>query len=670
MILNQAMWRCAALLLSVSVLGTVVATEVHQGAVPLSLTDAAIARRYQRRCETVLSAATKTIVADPTKGGSLVDVAVALSRGEKRPQALARLAKLNEPTPVAAMFWMYPMAAVMVAGHDQLDAASWARIQELWRTYWPARGDTENHWVLFYSSLYLAAQTWPDAGPEKWFNGKSSAENMREARAYLEHWIGITVRHGQGEYDSPSYIQEYLIPLGLLAGWAHDDALRQKARMLIDYILYDYAVENVDGWYGGAHSRVYPKQIITQGRAPIEGIAWLLFGFGDYIADPAASILAMSGYQPPPILERIARDRDRPYVERELKRTRWRERNAGPESFQIYDRRTAPVYKYSYVDRDFVLGSSQGGLLQPIQQQTWSLIWRTDKKRLDAANTFFGLQPYSSPYEGTMYFGGDWDTVTDLIVRSKADYDTEDKLPGGSRYEQVFQQGGALIALYDMPADNRFPHIVTLFTRDLTQTTEDSSGWIFAQGGPVYIAYRPLAPGVWKPSDWTGTLRNGAGGVFLSGGFKEWGTGHRCYVSDALRNGYVVQVAPVREFKSYADFQHAVRALPLTFSTQSAPEVTFTSLDGRVLHARYGDTPSVDGQAVDYAHWPLFDSPFAHEVRESARLKMHHGDQCLLLDFKKDLIQETTTPSSAKPSAVVPPSGAMADKEVARPNSP
>ena len=622
----------------------------------LSLTDADIARRYQERREMVLTRSIDTIGADPAKGGSLVDVATALQRKQKLTEALARLAKLNEPTPVAAMFWMYPMTTVMVGGHDYLDATSWARIQELWRTYWPARGDTENHWVLFYSSLYLACQTFPHAGPEKWFNGKSSAENMADARAYLEHWMGITTAHGQGEFDSPSYIQEYLIPLGLLAGWTHDDAFRLKARMMIDYIIYDYAVENVDGWYGGAHSRVYPKQIITQGRAPIEGIAWLLFGFGDYVADPASTILAMSGYSPPPILERIARDRDQPYVERELKRTRWRERNAGPESFRIFDRRTAPVYKYSYVDRDFVLGSAQGGLLQPIQQQTWSLIWRTDKPRLDAANTFFSVQPYSSPFEGTMYFGMDWDTVTELIVRSKADYDTEDKLPGGSPFEQVFQEGTALIALYDLPADNRFPLITTLFTRDLLNTVEDASGWIFTQGGPVYIAYRPLAPGSWKPNDWTGLLKGGAGGAFLSGGFNEWGVGHKCYVSTALRNGYVVQVAPVRDFKSYDDFKNAVRALSLKFSTDPVPEVTFTTLDGRKLHARYGEIPSVGGEPVDYAHWPMFESPFAREPRGSGQLEIHHGGQVHLLDFKHSLIQETMVPTPAKAGAGQPTS--------------
>ena len=279
------------------------------------------------------------------------------------------------------------------------------------------------------------------------------------------------------------------------------------------------------------------------------------------------------------------------------------------------------------MDHDFVLGSSQGGLLQPIQQQTWSLIWRTDKG-LQSANTFFGTQPYSSPLEGTMFFGGDWDTVTDLIARSKADYDSPDKLPGGSPHEQICQHGAALIALYDLPAGNRFPHITTFFSRDLTNTTEDASGWIFAQGGPVYIAYRPFAAGEWKPNDWTGLLRNGGGG-FISTGFSEWGVGHRCYVSGALRNGYVVQVAPVRAFASFARFQQAVRALPLTFSTAAAPEATFTALDGTVLHARYGDAPTVNGAPVDFAHWPLFDSPFGHATRGSQRLEITQGGGAL-----------------------------------------
>ena len=364
--------------------------DIGRAAVPSpSLADADIAHRFALRREAVLKETAAGIdPADGTKGG-LINVAASLQLGENREAALRRLAQLNEPMPVDNMFWVYPMVTVMLAGHDQLDEASWARIRELWKIYWPSRGDTENHWVLSYAGLYLAAQTLPVAGGDQWFNGRSSAENMAEARDYLLHWIEVTTSHGQGEYDSPNYIEEYAIPLSLLAGWAQDPVLRQKARMLLDYIFYDFAVEQVDGFYGGAHSRVYPKQAVAPGRTPSAALAWLLFGLGERQPGAGAIVVALSGYTPPPILERIARDtRQRPYVERELKRTRWRLRHAGKDSFVVGDKRTVPVYKYSYVDRDFVLGSSQGGLLQPIQQQTWSLIWRTDKGTAAAANTF------------------------------------------------------------------------------------------------------------------------------------------------------------------------------------------------------------------------------------------------------------------------------------------
>lgn len=608
---------------------------------PLDMSDAAIAERFAVRRQAILNAAAAVIKPGDTVSGSHLDVAAALYLGKNREAALARFAVINEPMPNANMFWTYPMATAMVAGGSGFDEATWKRVKELWRIYWPNRGDTENHWAMFYSSMYLAAQTFEGAGPDQWFNGRSSAENLAEAREYLLHWMNIAVTRGQGEYDSPSYIQEYIIPMSMLAGWAKDPVLRQKARMMLDYLIYDYAVENIDGFYGGAHSRVYPKQIVAPGNTPIAAISWLLFGFGQETGDPANTLLALSGYTPPPILERIARDTThRPYVERELKRTRWRMRNAEPDSFLIGDKRTLPVYKYSYVDRDFVLGSSQGGLLQPIQQQTWSLDWRTDQPVPTAANTFFAVQPYSSPLEGTMFFGGDWDTVTDLIARSKADYDSPDKLPSGSPFEQVFQHGTALIGLYDLPKGNRFPHITTFFSRDLVNTTEDASGWIFAQGGPVYIAYRPFAPGVWKPNDWTGLLANDVKG-FIGAGFDKWGAGSRCYVSDALQNGYVVQVAAARDYASFAAFQAAIRALPLKFSTAGKAEVTFTALDGTVLHGRYGDTPTINGQPIDYAHWPLFDGPFAHEKPDSARLEIKDGGQSYLLDFKHTRIEET-----------------------------
>lgn len=597
-------------------------------------------RAYQERCQVQLDfIIDRTDPADTSRGG-LFDIAVNLALGENLEWARERLRTVNDP-PRGNMFWMHPMVFVMYAGRDNLNAEDWTFIRELWRTYFPYRGDTENHWLMYYASIYLACQMFPDSGPEAWYNGKSAAENMAEAEDYIRDWVRVTTSYGQGEYDSPNYIEEYIRPLALLAGWAEDPALRQLSGMMLDYVILDFAVENIGGLYGGAHSRLYPRYVLQPALTAATRHAWLLFGQGEFQNNAGNMILALSGYEPPAILHRIALDRDAAYVQKELKRTRWRIRNAGPDAFSVDGRMTTPVYKYSYVHPDFLLGSSQGGLLQPIQQQTWSLIWHEDEP-LGISNTMFGIQPYSSPFEGTMYFGEFWDTVTDLIARSKVDYDSPDKLEGGSPYEQVFQHKASLIALYDIPEGNRFPHILTLFSRDLENRIEDPSGWIFAQGGPIYIAYRPFAPGEWRPVDWTGLLKGGAGGWF-STNFEELSSGSEVFFSDALKNGYILEVAPVSDFPSYEAFMEAIRTLPVVIRTGDGPAVTYTTLDGDRLEARYGEAPSINGIPVDYSQWDLFDGPFSRASRESQSLEIIHGPETRLLDFKNNRIIKSQT---------------------------
>jgi hypothetical protein len=595
-------------------------------------------KAYEERCARVVAQMVEATDTANTDKGGLFSIAANLAAGENLEWARTRLRKANDP-PSGSMFWMHPMVLVMYAGKDNLNEEDWIFIRELWRTYFPFRGDTENHWLMYYTSLYLACQMFPDSGPEAWYNGKSAKENMAESEDYIRDWIKLTTSYGQGEYDSPNYIEEYTRPLALLAGWAEDEELRQLSRMMLDYVILDFAVENLDGLYGGAHSRLYPRYVLRPGLAASARHAWLLWGQGEFQNNGGNLIMALSGYVPPAILHRIASDRDTAYVQKELKRTRWRLRNAGPEAFEVDGRITTPVYKYTYVHPDYMLGSSQGGILQPIQQQTWSLLWR-DENMLEVSNTMFGIQPYSSPFEGTMYFVADWDTVTDLIARSKVDYDSPDKLEGGSPYEQIFQHTSSLIALYSIPEDTRFPHIQTLFSRDLQDREEDTSGWIFAKGGAIYLAYLPFAGGEWRPVDWTGLLKGGAGGWF-STNFEELAAGSEFYVSTALNNGYILQVAPASDFATYETFKDAIRALPVTVTLDPLPAVTYTNLDGEVLKAVYDGHLSVDDTDVDPREWNLFDGPYTQAERESQSLEMTHDGERYFLDFKNNTFSST-----------------------------
>ena len=113
----------------------------------------------------------------------------------------------NIQNPKGDMFWMFPVIGTYLNGKDLMAPEVKAAVRNAWKTYAPYRGDTENHWAMYYASLYLAAEQWPNLPGSEWYNGKSSDENRNEAKEYLIHWIKVTTTIGQGEFDSPDYFQ-------------------------------------------------------------------------------------------------------------------------------------------------------------------------------------------------------------------------------------------------------------------------------------------------------------------------------------------------------------------------------------------------------------------------------------------------------------------------------
>jgi hypothetical protein len=542
---------------------------------------------------------------DPGQG-DLAGIAAKLLRGEDADWCSRRVIELMKE-PAGDMFWMFPCVAVAFTGREGLSPAAKAAIRDAWRTYMPQRGDTENHWVMYYSSLYLMSELWPGEPGDRWFTGKSSDENREEAKAFLLHWIDLTTTRGQGEYDCTHYIGEYAIPMLYLAAWARDPAMRLRGRMMLDYVLADFAVENLDGSYVGAHARTDDRGVLETWNNLSSFFAWLFLGncpppagyggWGNYFA------IAAHHYRMPEVIHRIGTDRSQPYLHRELKRTRHRWRNS--------DLRNAPVYKTTYVTRDYAVGSDQGGLLQPIQHHSWDVTWAVPSPR-GVHNTMFSVQAHYSAFELQMYFTEFPDWMPEAVTyQGKPSYNKEDKLLGGSPHEQIFQETDTIVSLTDAPAGATFEHVNGFFSKDLTRMEEDASGWIFAQGGNAYLAYRPLAAYEWKPI----------------------ATGDRRLVSAGRKNGTILQAAAASEFRDWEAFKAAIRALPLTVRLEPTPRVEFTTLRGRRVVCEYGATPAVDGRAVDYGAWPLFGGPFLNAARDSRRLKLTHGSLERELDF-------------------------------------
>ncbi len=538
------------------------------------------------------------------------------------------IAQMKEPG--SGPFWMFPVVGVAYLGRDQLSAEARQAIRTAWTSQMQLRGDTENHWAMYYTSLYLISELYPNEPASSWYNGKSSAENLAESRDYLIHWMDLATTIGQGEFTCSHYIGEYAIPMLFLSSWAQDPAMRQRGHMMLDWLFADQFANSLNGVLHGANARTDDVSVLERWNCLSSFFSWLLLGntpppagyggWGIYFAAAARN------YELPEVIYRIGVDRDQDFLQRDLKRTRRRWRNS--------DVFMAPIYKQNYTRRDYAVGSYQGGMSDPIQTHIWDVTWAVPDPR-GKHNTMFSMHPVSSSFDMQTYFSELPDHMMQGVTKEgKASYDSPDKLLGGSRFEQVFQDLDTVIALYDIPAGTRFPHINGFFSKDLEHFSVDASGWIFAQGGRAYLAYRPLAPYELLPiaaikSSWTGERVE---------------TGDRRLYSPHLKNGTIVQAASMDEFASFEAFKAAIRALPLQFSLEPNPTVKFTTLRGKQVVATYGQPPQVDGQTVDYSRWQLFEGPYLNAAKFSRQLTLSHSHLRRVLDFNTLKITDSVVP--------------------------
>jgi len=515
--------------------------------------------------------------------------------------------------PGSGPFWMFPTVAMAYLGRDQLTPEAQKAIRDAFRHVMQLRGDTENHWAMYYTSLYLISELYPNEPATSWYSGKSSEENLAEAREYLISWMDLATTIGQGEFNPTHYIGEYAIPMLFLSSWAKDPAMRQRGHLMLDWLFADLAENTLNGVLRGPNARTDDNSVIERWNALASFFSWILFdntpptasygSWGNYFAAAARN------YELPEVIYRIAVDRPGDFIQRDLKRTRRRWRNS--------DVLMAPIYKTTYMRRDYAVGSYQGGLADPIQTHVWDVTWDVPDPR-GVHNTMFSVHPISSSDDMQTYFTELPDQMIKGVTReSKPSYDSPDKFLGGSRFERVFQDRDTIVALYDIPAGTRFPHINGFFSKDLKNLTEDPSGWIFAQGGATYLAYRPLASYTWgKSASWA-----------------KQDKGDRRLFSPHLKNGTIVQAASASEFKSFDDFKRAIIALPLQFKLEPVPTVTFTTLRGTVMACTYGEAPVINGHRLDYSKWKLFEGPYLNSEKGSRKLTLTHGASERILDF-------------------------------------
>ena len=564
---------------------------------------------YQQRCDSVLSYYKKL-----PYGPDAFRAMVKLNQNYDIPTALKIIDSVTT-RPRGDMFWLYPVMSMYLYGQKNMPVAYKAKVRASLKNYTPFRGDTENHWVMYYTSMYLAAQCWPNESGPSWFNGKSSDENRKDAEGWLDYWMTTTTTIGQGEFDSPAYLSFFLTPMYMLHQHSKDPVIKKRAEIMINWLLADFFIDYLDGMYCGPHSRIYEPDVLDKRQSMMSKTAAFILGDrplfnhkGEPINfHPNCLVNAMSDYRLPDILYQIATDRSQSYLSYERKRSRNR--------LRYYPERNPMVNKVMYMTPSTALGSIQLGHTEQILQHTWALNWKAVKP--GEVTTLFTLHPYYRDRDMGSLFTALLSSIVPDVVDSKVMYDKEDKMLGSSPYEKLFQHKNTLIGLYDLSGpDVVYRHYDGFFSKDLLERIEDPSGWIFGRSPSVYFAFLALKPYQWIEEKLAWRLR-----------------------SNDVKNGFILEVKRPEECASFSAFQTAIKANPLErVDFNHFLHVKYRNLDGDLLDFDYSGKRLLNGKKDDPSTYPLFDSPHLKSAVGSGKMEIIHKDKKMVLDLKNATI--------------------------------
>lgn len=194
-----------------------------------------------------------------------------------------------------------------VAGSDGEDAA-------VEMEYW-----SENHYIMFASSEYLAGQLWefdefqPGKeflyGDEERMGILSGRQRQERGKARVLRWLNHRLMFGWTEFNSSGYYREHLWALLNLVDFAMDTEVREKAKVVTDLLLFDLARFSHKGAMGAAGGRSQFKSKASGWDNGSGDAVELLFGTRGMFSDVDSEIgaaMATSTYKVPDVLVEIA----------------------------------------------------------------------------------------------------------------------------------------------------------------------------------------------------------------------------------------------------------------------------------------------------------------------------------------------------------------------------
>lgn len=437
------------------------------------------------------------------------------------------------------------------------------------------RMTTSNHVLMAAVARYLATQVWGadsfHADPAyRDASGSVFAPDDPTGEKCVRQRIAAMLRDAPGEYASQPYGSQNILPILSIADCASDPGLRASARAAFERSLSQLAPAWLGGHLATYSLRSYPD-MLTQEPWGLSKTLWLYFGG----VKPKGMglgyglIAAVSAYRLPPKVVRAATDRTQPYAYRSLV-SQWALYHFVNCTYALFSRSPKP-----------------GRPWMNSQVYPCGVMW--DEPDLSRTSQFWITNPAADESDDPQY--------------RPAGIHTH----GVSRYEREVQYRDAMLAVFDIEPAYRFGYVLGYAPGGFRAAVNEAqkSGRLFFHYGSVLIAVTASQPFEWNME--AGIRAPAAKPHAGDSEFRVMGK----QIATAIETASPDEFPGATPRDQLEGFRSAVVSKSRLFLAAGLPKARYTDRRGNNIECDFHGDDHVNGELVDYKHWPLMEHHWA-----------------------------------------------------------
>jgi len=428
--------------------------------------------------------------------------------------------------------------------------------------------DAENQQILFHTAEILVGQMYPNqAFPN---SGLTGSQHRQKGEQLALQWMQAQGQHGFSAWDTPEVVADNLTALCYLIDFSKSEPVWGLASVLMDKLLFSLALNSYKGAFGSTRGSAHSRSVKSCLLDATSGISRVLWGLGIFNANisGAVSIAQMSKYAMPAILADIAAG---------LPAEMWSREQCGAGH---------PVNKVTYRTPNGMLSSAQD--YQPGQPGDRQHIWQAT---LGPNCVVFTNHPGCSN-------------------------EKEERAPnfwrGNGVLPRVAQWKDALIAIYQLPADDPLGYTHAYFPFANFDEVNQKGNWVFGRKGNSFIALTASAP--------IETIYQGR-------------TAKRELRVSGAQTIWLCQLGSTTQDGEFTAFQKKVSTASLGVE---GLKVEWQTLRGDVLSFGWQGALLCNGKSVPLSGFKHFENPYTSVEFPCKEMEIKTDEYVLHLDFSSE----------------------------------